>query len=205
MNSSRLFVDFNAILVADASTIINLNGSGRAEDILRILPHKMIVTENAVIELERGRQEAHKDAEKLAHLIEAGLVLRETFGPGGLHIYEELVSGPAVESLDDGEAATIAYAFEVNGVALIDDRKAWSLCSRKYPTVSLASTSELLVHSEITARLGEDDQADAIFAALQVARMRVPHELHQTVIRIIGQDRATLCHSLPKAARTFTP
>lgn len=37
--------------------------------------------------------------------------------------FTNLVSSPAVETLDDGEAATIAYALDQSATALIDERK----------------------------------------------------------------------------------
>lgn len=201
MNSSRLFADPSAFLVADASVIINLNGSGKAAEFLRALPHRVVVTENALAELENGRKDGHQDAALLHSLIDQGLVSRESVFGAGAGVYEDLVRGPAIQTLDDGEAATISYALVVNGIAVIDERKAWSICTTKYPEVSLVSTVELLLHPEMLLRLGEGVVADAMFSALQVARMRVPREHIDAVRDIVGPDRIALCSSLPKAVR----
>jgi predicted nucleic acid-binding protein len=112
-----------------------------------------------------------------------------------------LVVGPAVETVDDGEAATIAYAVESDAVAILDDRKAIRICATRYPQVPLGSTVDLFSHPSVIGALGKTSLADAVFAALQQARMRVlPHHM-DWVIALIGQERARMCPSLPKAAR----
>src|SRR5215469_16749115 len=45
-------------------------------------------------------------------------------GDDGKRVYGSLVEGTAARTLDDGEAATIAYAHEAGAVALIDEKKA---------------------------------------------------------------------------------
>ena len=49
-------------------------------------------------------------------------------GDDGKRVYGSLVEGTAARTLDDGEAATIAYAHEAGAVALIDEKKAQAIC-----------------------------------------------------------------------------
>ena len=51
----------------------------------------------------------------------------------GRDIYLSLIRGPASQTLGDGEASTIAYAVEIGGIAVIDDKKAEKNLSGKVP------------------------------------------------------------------------
>jgi hypothetical protein len=53
----------------------------------------------------------------------------------------------------------------------------------------------------VEASLGQSALRDAVFAALQHARMRVLPQHIEWVVRLIGQDRARECPSLPRTIR----
>jgi predicted nucleic acid-binding protein len=202
MSSSSFLTDPRAKPVVDASVVINLNATLRAADIIKSLPNPLLVTENACGELEGGIGNGHRDYEQLLQLIDAGLVQRVRVGAASLSVYESLIDGSTLRTLDDGEAATIAYAHETAGVALIDERKARTLCAASFPGLVVASTVDVLIHSSVAAILGEAGQADALASALMTARMRVPQEHLERVTMIIGAERAASCASLPKSARS---
>ena len=176
MNSSSFLTDPHTKLIADASVIINLNATLRAADIIKAIPGPLLVTENACAELEGGARNGHRDYEQLLQLIDGDLVQRVSIGRGSVSVYESLIDGSVLRTLDDGEAATIACAHEMAGVALIDERKARSLCKVSFPGLVVASTVDLLIHSFIASVLGKKGQADALANALTGARMRVPPE-----------------------------
>jgi hypothetical protein len=115
--------------------------------------------------------------------------------------FEELVVGPAVSTLDDGEAATIAYAVSNGCTAILDERKAVRICSERFPKLPIACTVDIMIHPTVERRLGATGLADALFRALQDARMRVPPGHLELVVAMIGQDRARICPSLPKRVR----
>jgi predicted nucleic acid-binding protein len=201
MSSPKLFADDSVPLVTDASAIININGTERALAIFSALRHPILVTEHAITELENGRSRGHTDADRLQLLLKKRIVLRTSLGDLGEKVYEALISGPVAETLDDGEAATIAAAIERNGIALIDERKACNLCSAKHPSLELVSTCAILLHQRISASIGVAEQAEAIFSALQSARMRVPPDFLKAVANILGPERTAKCLSLPKNLR----
>jgi predicted nucleic acid-binding protein len=201
MISSSSLVSNGAVLVLDASVVINLNATARAVDIIRGLPHQFVVTNNAIAELAAGRNSGHDDARKLQALIDSGLVTAQEVGDEGIHIYESLVEGSTVGTLDDGEAATIAYAAEVGAVAVIDERKARKICKLCFPQLAVLSTVDLLLHGSLELSLGSQGQSDAIFDALRVGRMRVIPERLEMVVGIIGVERASVCQSLPRNYR----
>lgn len=201
MSSSSFLSNPRVVLVADASVVINLNATGRADDIIRALNKQLAVTENACAELEAGLRNGHRDYEQLLELIDAGMVRRVPLGKASMPFYEALIDGSAKGTLDDGEAATIAYAMEIGGAALIDERKARSLCASSFPGLVVPCAVELMMHDAVAAAIGAQGQADALASALKKARMRVPPEHLARVRSMIGPERAAICTSLPKAMR----
>lgn len=201
MNSSSFLSKPRLALIADASVVINLNATARAADIITAIPNPFVVTDNACVEIEAGARNGHRDYAKLVELIDAGLVTRTQLGPAGMPVYESLIVGSTRGTLDDGEAATIAYAHESAGAAMIDERKARTLCAASFPGLIVVSTVEIFLHDAVAVALGEKGQVDALVHALTIARMRVPKEHLAKVRAMIGPERAASCTSLPKATR----
>ena len=201
MSSSSFLSNPRISLIADASVVINLNATARAADIIKAIPNPFFVTDNACAELEAGARNGYRDHAQLIELINAGFVRRASLGKASRPVYEALIDGSTVRTLDDGEAATIAHAQEISGAALIDERKARTLCANSFPGLVVVCTAELLMHDAIAAALGAQGQADALARALTTARMRVPPEHLDKVRSMIGAERAAACNSLPKATR----
>lgn len=203
MISSSFLTDSQAIIVVDASVVINLNATTHASKIITALPSQMAITDNAIAELVHGANSGYSDARQLQELIDTGFMQPLSLGKAGIDVYESLIEGSAYRTLDDGEAATIACAYERSGIAMIDERKARRLCSESYPSLQVISTVELLVHESIAHALGPEAQVESIYKALTIARMRVPPEHLALVVNMIGRERAALCNCLPKAARVI--
>jgi predicted nucleic acid-binding protein len=118
--------------------------------------------------------------------------------------FESLVIGAAVDTLDDGEAATIAYARSTGTVALIDEKKARRICTSRFSELAVHTTVDLLTSGHILRLLGQTGVGDAVFNALSAGRMRVPATDYERVVAIIGAERARVCSSLPDHVR-FPP
>ena len=191
--------DPDAVFVADTSVLISLNATGRTADVFGGLPCQFVVPENVSAELENGRRNGYRDADVLEELRRDGDVRCVGLGTAALEVYESLVDGSTLRTLDDGEAATIGCAVELSGVALIDERKARFLCSENYPELMVVSTAGLLLCDPVKRILGESGQAAALLDALQKARMRVPNELLSAVCSVIGPDAAMRCTSLSRS------
>lgn len=202
MSSLSFPTDRQSLLIADASVVINLNATLRAAEVIRALPNPVAVTINSFSELRGGLSNGHKDAEQLQDLVARGIVNVVELGVVGAEIYGSLIEGFAARTLDDGEAATIGFAQQCGGVAVIDERKARSICLSSFPDLSVASTVDLLLHPEVEAALGHLGQREAIFNALRFARMRVPKEQIEKVVDLIGPEQAAICTSLPRVVRT---
>lgn len=201
MSSSSFPIDPLLTVVVDASVVINLNATGRARDIIRAVPNPFATTGNVIAELAKGERNGHSDGAKLWALIEQGHVGLITAGTTGNGTYESLIEGAAEQTLDDGEATTIACAVNSGSLAMIDERKARTICARRFPKLLVASTVELLLHEAVEAALGKQGQIEVIIAALRCARMRVPPSHIEKVVALIGEECAASCDSLPKAAR----
>lgn len=204
MRSSTALTDPAARLVADASTVINLVATGSADEIIAALPNRILVVDVVPCELETGRTRGRAACDRLKELASSGALDVVELGDDALTYFEELVVGPAVETLDDGEAATIAYALTHSATALIDERKATRICRERFPSLRLGCTIDVLIHADVQTRLGPALLADAVFRALQEGQMRVLSHHLEWVIGLIGGERAALCPSLPRRARTLS-
>lgn len=201
MRSLTCLTDPGALLLADTSTIINLNASGCAQEVIRALPNRLAVVDVVPAELKLGRARGRRDADLLDDLIKGGLIATVELGEGAEGYFEQLVVGPSALTLDDGEAATIAYAFERRGIAIIDERKANRICSQRFPTLRVACTIDIFMHPDVMRVIARESLAQGVMNALQLARMRVlPHHV-EWVLGLIGPEQAALCPSLPRSVR----
>jgi predicted nucleic acid-binding protein len=201
MEALTFLTDLSAPLVADTSVVINLIATGCAPAIVRALPGRLVVVDAVPAELDMGRRSGRHNADRLNELVDAKLVEIVSLGDVATQHFSALVIGSAATTLDDGEAATIAYAVEQAGTAFIDERKAIRICEDRYPELRVGCTVDILVHPDVQCHLGTEALAVGIFNALQSGRMRVlPHHLEQ-VVGLIGYERAASCHSLPRSIR----
>jgi predicted nucleic acid-binding protein len=201
MGSSTALSDSASQLIADASTIINLIATRNARAIVSALPNRVVVVDVVPRELETGRAHGREACERLNELVTAGVLGTVELGDDAAPDFEELVIGAAAATLDDGEAATIAYALAHAGTALIDERKATRICAERFPQLRVACTVDVLIHPDVQRQLGPDMLAEAVFNALHGGRMGVlPHHL-EWIVGLIGDERAALCQSLPRRVR----
>jgi len=189
------------LIVIDTSVAINLMATGCAAQILRALPNRVFAVDAVSIELEEGRQRGRPDADLLDELVTAKKIEIVTLGDSAVAIFEELVIGAAAATLDDGEAATIAYAAAHGATAIIDERKANRICSERFPRMLVGCTVDLFAHPSVANALGSEKLAQAVFNALQLARMRVLPQHVKWVVDLIGKEQALACASLSRAAQ----
>lgn len=200
-SNSPTDADPQPILAADTSVVISLNASGRAPEILRALQARVVVTENVLDEIWRGESKGHNDGEQLQKLIDQGIVFVVSLNEAQNLIYATLIEGAAGRTLDDGEASIIAYSSTTGSVAVLDERKARGVCASDYASLALSCTAAILVHADVGTALGRQGQMEAMLSALRNGRMRVPPEVVEEVIALIGEDNAASCSSLRKVHR----
>ena len=189
-------------LVGDASMWISLVATGSADRQLRAFGYRAAITDVARDELDRGRPKGRMAASEVEALIHIGLVEVVSIGPADEALFLSFVSGDAAATLDDGEAATLAWAAGHGAVAVIDERKATLVAAMRAPDLELLTTTDLLLAPQTIAALGEPAVASALYAALLQARMRVPPSRIPDVLALIGPERAQNCRSLPAEFRS---
>jgi predicted nucleic acid-binding protein len=195
-------IDPTAPVVIDASTVINLNATACGPRILKAIPNPFVITDVVQGELLEDRRNGRNDGQLVAELVAAGLIFVAKLDDLTESHFEDLVIGRGDATLDDGEAATIAYGVEKGAITLIDERKATRICGERYPRLTVGNSLDVLTHPAVLAALGNGATADAVFNALRLARMRVPPSLLKWVVELIGAERAAMCECLPRAFRT---
>lgn len=191
-----------SLQVADASVWINLAATGRCSEILAALGAPLVIVDVVLRELQRGSTNGHGVLEHIEPLIQSGQVRVVAMEAADEEPYLSLVAGGTAETLDDGEAATLVVAERLKAIALIDERKATAIAKRRFSALELRSSTDLLFATLPDEGGSAGPLADALFAALQGARMRVPTHWQARVIEVLGIERANLCRSLPAHLRT---
>ena len=192
-------------MVGDASMWVSLAATGEAAAYIRAFGFRAVITEPAFDELARGRAKGRMAADEVVALIYMNLVEQVRLEPEDEPLFLGLLSGPASETLDDGEAATLTWAARTGALAIIDEKKATLVAVRHAPEVAIQSTVDLMLASGVVATLGRARVATGIYAALTNALMRVPPHRLDDVVGLIGVERARHCRSLPAALRNRAP
>ncbi len=192
-----------SLQVADASVWINLAATRRCPEILAALGAPVAIVDVVLRELQRGSANGHGVLEHIEPLIQSGQVRVVAMEAADEDPYLSLVAGGTAETLDDGEAATLVVAARLNAIALIDERKATAIAKRRFSALELRSTTDLLFATLPDEGGNAGPLADALFSALQGARMRVPTHWQARVVEVLGPVRARLCNSLPVHIRAL--
>jgi predicted nucleic acid-binding protein len=162
---------------------------------------RVVITDIAAAEVQENRNTGRQDAALPDALTNAGLVRIASLGDTGLEFFSDPVAGSAIDTLDDGEAATIAYAAETRIAPVLDERKALRIHALRFPGPKALTTMDLFAALPVVAARGLAGISAAVFQTLQTARMRVTPKRVAWIVVLIGAGRAAQCPSLPKATR----
>lgn len=189
-------------VVLDASVAINLLGTGVSRDILSVVPWRVVVERRARNEIRRHPIDGCDHPAELhawevngwAKMVSLRTDMRQTFN--------ELTSGSLIKTLDDGEAATIAYAVEDSErtVPVIDEKKATKIFQQRWPNRRLLETADIFRALVEAALVSKRFASDAVYSALTHTRMHVSHRMRPWVLDLIGSSRAAACPSLGRSA-----
>jgi predicted nucleic acid-binding protein len=184
------------MLVIDTSVLLNLLGSCRPQFLLNHIPFEVIVPQAVFREITREpNMEAKTDAD-LSRLIERGSLRVVEPDREVEEIALSLTGAPSPDDLDDGEAFAIAQAVVMNARLTIDERKGRRIVERQFPQIVCLFTLDLIEQAALRASLGEAELAQLIYSALFWTRMRIPNERRDSIISLIGKERARKCPSL---------
>lgn len=187
-----------AALVIDASVLINLLGCGAAEEVLVSLPHEVFIEHRALTEVLRDPSRNLPARDQRALLAQRQVLQERSLEGEAIDCFLELVA--ELDGLDDGEAATIAYALDQSAIAVLDERKARRIVRERFPTLARISTAGLFRILLEQQRLGAERVRQLLLEALQRARMSVPPPDIDWVIKLIGVELAEQCPSIRRSA-----
>lgn len=187
-----------ARLVLDASCAINILGTGAAASVLGTVPSAVLIETHPFREVRRHPIEGRDHASELDSLQRTGLLEVVSLSEAGNRIFRDSGETSLDLELDDGEAATIAYAVSEGGrnVPVIDERKATRLFKERWPGRPIIDTVTLFQTLVQDRRLSLRAAQDAVHSALLHARMQVAPGVRPWVVDLIGQQRASKCISL---------
>jgi len=192
---SRLTDDMRTLAI-DASVAINLLGTGRAADILRLINRQYVIEDSTRGEVQRDPSNGQPGGASLDGLARSGLLTYARLGDSALASFLALTGAAPPDDLDDGEAATIALAVDIGAVAMLDDKKAIRVAQQRHAGLVVLQTLDLLSCDALAAAVTTAELADIVYAALQNARMRVPLLFRKWTVGMIGYERAARCPSL---------
>src|SRR4051812_34309131 len=118
-------------IVLDASVLINLQGCGVADRILRVMPARGIVPDVTSREIVR---------QPVDQLVAHGLIERTRLPSDAMLTFVQLVGAKPPDDLDDGEAAAIALAEHVNASIALDEKKARRIVRGRASNLLVTST-----------------------------------------------------------------
>ncbi len=164
------------VLVLDASVLINLMGTGHADQFLISLGAECFIEELALAEVTRHPITSREVAPEIESLIAEKLITRVAMGDRAFQLFKELTSKSSSDSLDDGESATLAYAYDHSLIACIDEKKATRIAKAQFPGLAIISTVELF--RELAKRTNSDPTLLGTMLAnsCTYARMRIPNQ-----------------------------
>ena len=181
-NGSALFLD--------ASAVINLVASNRMEEILSALACPILIEETVCREFKRNPRDGRSSKGVIEALAARSRLTVIKMSDTQFEIFLQLTGSPPPDDLGDGEAATLACA-DGAGAAIIDEKKAMRIAARDFSTMSIYSSLDLICSEMVSSRLGKSGVSDAVYEALKVARMRVPHHWRNWIREVLGRERAT--------------
>ena len=156
-----------AVLILDASTLLNIYATGRLRDIASAASYRFAVAEYVLREEALFVWQCETDDDVPARvpldldpLIEDGSIELMT-----LHAGEEVETFVNFAlSIDDGEAITAALALHRGCAVATDDRKARRVIAARAPLVPLVSTLDLLSEWAETAQLATKEVREVMEA-----------------------------------------
>lgn len=162
-------------LVLDTSVAINLLGTTRGADILRIIPTGCVMEARAAKEVTRHPRGVSHPKGALGQLLDTVVLDVVTMDPATDYpLFVQLAGAPPPDGLDDGEAASLTWAVNHLGVLVVDEAKARRISKRDFPKLEIRSSIDLfrdwarsVTAAELSAALRE---------ARANARMRVLHQ-----------------------------
>jgi predicted nucleic acid-binding protein len=171
-------------VVLDASVIINLLGCGEMRAVLLALGVPALVEERTLQEVRRHPLPGQDHRAELDGLVAQGLLYVERMTDAEYEIFLGLVAGARAGRLAVGESAAIALACRGHTVVL-DENKARTIVARDFRHLALGSTLQTLLTAGCRGGWSVERVQGLVLAARRHARMGVPKDEVQDLLRFM--------------------
>lgn len=202
MTFSSCLTKADSGIVLDASVIINLLATKKADKILMALGMPVVTPEEVAREIAKGAEKGREEFSSLQGLIDKNVIGVVELGAQSLEAFYDLVSGGTANSLGDGEAATLVLSETNSFVAAIDEKKATQRASEVFSSLKMATTIDILSCISVQKNLSGDALMQSILLALRISRMQVWDHQFQWVLDQIGVENAKTCPTLRRHLRS---
>ena len=165
--------DTSTPLVLDASVIINIVGTNIHSKILAALKRPIYIEETVYKEFTVDPRTGKSSESFLMEMCTHDLIKIVSLSDSQYETFIELTGAQPPDDLDDGEAASISYAYGLSEIA-VDDRKAIRIIRENFPTLISHTTLDILCSQSVVSELGVKALSIAIQNARANARMGIP-------------------------------
>lgn len=197
MTFSKLLELTSKALVLDNSVLVNLFASQCGASVLQCISNHVIVPDVVVDEFTRRPYQLDLRKTFIQHLVNEELVeIRDRYTEDETALFNLLTDDQI--SLGDGESMTISIAVCNNCIPVIDEEKGTEKARKLTGDSPIARSTDILMHSSVYRSFSDQDYADCVFRALHIGRMHVELEQRDSIVELIGVQRALLCNSLPE-------
>jgi predicted nucleic acid-binding protein len=161
------------LFVLDASVLINLLGCGNPKLVLKALSARCMVEDHVIREVTRHPIDGHDVNTTFSELLSLGLIHQARLDDASYEVFLSLVAGSPLDSLGQGESATLALAASLRGAAVLDDGKARRIAEKRFAQLSLATSVTLFRIAAKKADMNTEQARTLVGMAIQNSRMRV--------------------------------
>lgn len=200
--SNNMFLNLpsDTPFVFDASALINIASSGFCSEFISLLGRKCIA-ETIVWREVTTYIEKYSLNKNIENAVVCGQIDIVDMSDLEASSYIDFITSPHPNTLDDGEAATIAVAQNQKAIAIIDEKKGNRIAGELVPPLDVLSTLDLFRAIEAECHSRDMCLNTALFNSLTQAKMRVPHKHEGWVVQLLSTDQITQCSSLPLRLR----
>lgn len=191
----------NDYYVMDASVVINLLATGCFSKILARTPGRFVIVQHVKDEVKLDPLTRKSRDSILDSFIDSGSLQVVELGDDEFNTFVDLVGAPAPDDLDDGEAATIAYANHNFACPIIDENKGRRICRERFPALDVFDTVDLLRMVKYGDGLSEIEFIRGVECALTIGRMRVAEHHLEWLSSMVSREALLGAPGLKRAAR----
>ncbi len=171
--SSSLSVECHSTLVLDTSVIINLGFCRIGNQILQVIDNRFVITNRVAFEIVGAvKGSIHAPSKKFKQeLVDANIlsVINLSLEEATFSDYLTKMQ----DSIDDGEASTIALAAQRGFVPVIDEKRGRARASIELSNSTVGRSLDVILHPTVRSHFDESEVQEAVYFAMKNGRMHI--------------------------------